>query len=139
MAERSRETEDYPGVVVHDGRVSGSITLGYTRLPFWAITTALCEGGWAEVQIDYLPEPGTDGAEAYLDRAQAAAFLHHLLQHRRDFGRLLCVLADEDRRDDARDDRGDPRWWMQMPRRRARVRAALQACIDEIDREAAGD
>lgn len=139
MRDRHEETEDYPGVVVHDGRVSGSITLGPTRLAFWAITTALCDGGWAEVQDDYLPEPGAPGAELYPDREQAAAFLHHLLQQRREFGRLLCVLADEDRRDDDRYDRGDDRWWMQMPRRRARVRAALQACIDEIDREATDD
>jgi hypothetical protein len=134
MRDRLEETEDYPRFIVCDGRVSGSITMGRSRLPVWAIVGALTSAGWREVEEDFLPERDSPLASHYPTRQETGSFLYHLLEQRGEFGRLLCVLADEDRRDNARRE-GRSRWWMEMPRRRARVRAALQRCIDEIDEQ----
>jgi hypothetical protein len=45
--EPSEESVDlYPGLVVHDGRVSGSITTGRSRLPLWAFMFVAIRDGW---------------------------------------------------------------------------------------------
>lgn len=81
----------YPGLVVHDGRVSGSITFGPTRLPLWAPVLRF---------EDALEDYGADPAEVQA----AECFLHDLLEMRGEFGRLLLVLADAERRDSERED-----------------------------------
>jgi hypothetical protein len=138
MRDRLDETEDYPRMFVCDGRVSGSITLGRTRLPLWAINAELVHNGWESAAREYYPAADDPAREYYPTEQETSDFLYHLLEQRGEFGRLLCVLADEDRRDLARR-QGHDRWWMQMPRRRARVRAALQVCIDEIDAQEHSD
>lgn len=85
------ETEDYPGLVVHDGRVSGSITVGHTRLPIWAfIYTAITEG-WDEAERGWTP------SDYGMKESDLAVFLHDLLNLRGDFGRLLLAMANAER------------------------------------------
>jgi hypothetical protein len=85
-------TEDYPGFVVHDGRVSGSITLGHSRLPIWCLIHQIVSAGYASAAEDY----PTLAEEASAD--EIGWFLYDLFEHRREFARLLCVLADVQRR-----------------------------------------
>lgn len=124
------ETEDYPGVVVCDGRMSGSITLGRSRLPFWCLIADIVDKGWNEVAQ-------RRGDQMYLTQREFSSFLYYLLEHRGDFGRLLCVLADVERRGlraSERDPNGCFSWWYH-PQMKARVREALQRCIDSLDAE----
>lgn len=86
--EPDAETEDYPGLWVHDGRVTGSITAGQTRLPLWAIIGTAILNGWDEVE---------DGWEPTCTAEELADFLHDLLQARGEFARLLLALANAER------------------------------------------
>jgi len=121
----------YPGLVVDDDRVSGSITVGRSRLPLWCFPGYLVRGGWAEVVATY-PQVTEYGWDA----EQCAAFLGNLLDVRGEFGRLLLVLADAERCDDA--GRPHTAWW-QRRRHRRRVREHLKRCLaalgDEGDEE----
>lgn len=50
----AEETDDlYPGLCVHDGRVTGSITIGPTRLPLWTILPTLIEEDWEAVRENW--------------------------------------------------------------------------------------
>lgn len=126
LRDPDEETEDYPGLVVHDGRVTGSITAGYTRLPLWCFVGEVIRRGWSKVQRD------RDIKE--IDKETLASFLYFLLEHRGDFGRLLCVLADVERRsaEIVEETHGEFSWWYH-PEMKARVREALQRCIDSLD------
>jgi hypothetical protein len=84
-------TEDYPGFVVHDGRVTGSITVGHSRLPLWCLINTMVDAGYSTTVEDY-PTLST-----YATADDIASFLYDLLEHRREFARLLCVLADVER------------------------------------------
>lgn len=108
----------YPGLVVADDRVSGSITLGQTRLPLWAIPVAFLE--WEEY---------ADGEEG-VTQTQAADFVHDLLELRGEFGRLLLVLANGERLE-RRSGPYDP-WW-ERPRARQRVVAQLKRCLSALE------
>lgn len=110
----------YPGLVVHDGRVSGSITLGRSRLPIWAFTAYLVEGGWENVKHDW---PDTYGWE----RAEMAQLLGDVFELRGEFARLLLVLADAERCDRSRLLSG-PSWW-ETKRHRKRVADQLKRCL----------
>jgi hypothetical protein len=100
----AEQTSEYPGLFVHDGRVTGSITAGQSRLPLWAFAG----WDWGEVVASY-PQVEEYG----WTEQRHAGFLHHLLQHRGEFARLLLVLADAERRDREReeDDLTAPVWW----------------------------
>jgi hypothetical protein len=146
--EPNAETEDYPGLVVHDGRVSGSITTGRSRLPLWAFVYTAVVDGWDEV------ERGWDPSEFGWTAESLAMFLSDVLEVRGEFARLICILADVERNDGLReeaafagkggvvqvklrdDDPPDavempPPWWAQ-PEDRDRVRAQLQRCLDVL-------
>ena len=90
MRDPDEETEDYPGLIVHDGRVTGSITLGRSRLPVWAFG-----GDWSYAEQGWTEHYGWD-------RSRWDAFLGNLLEQRGDFARLLCVLADVERQEGER-------------------------------------
>ena len=91
------ESDDlYPGLVVHDGRVTGSITSGPTRLPLWAFVTDIIHRGWGDVEDDY-PSAAEIGADGL------AAFLYDLLEARGEFGRLLLVVAGAERAEQNRE------------------------------------
>lgn len=84
--------------------------------------------GWAKVQADREITEITE--------QQLADFLYFLLEHRGDFGRLLCVLADVERQRAEMDESGKYEivsWW-HHPEMKARVRAALQRCVDSLDK-----
>ncbi len=86
-------TEDYPGFVVHDGRVTGSITLGHSRLPLWCLTHSMIDASYSTAAENYPTLP------TYATAAEIGSFLYDLLEQRREFARLLCVLADVERRE----------------------------------------
>lgn len=121
--EPGEETENlYPGLVVHDGRVSGSITVGRSRLPLWAfVWTALIQG-WDEVERGW--EPSQYGWTA----DKTGEFLHHLLEMRGEFGRLLLMLAEAERTEN---EMGDP-WW-QDDAVRERVVEQLRRCLAVLE------
>ena len=84
----------YPHLVVHDGRQSGSITFGRTRLPIWAPQ-------WELVDLDDYTHPDDPEDEW---REAGEAFVRHVLDMRGEFARLLLVLAAaEEKEEDARD------------------------------------
>lgn len=136
----------YPGLVVDDGRQSGSITVGQSRLPLWSFIGTALALGWEEVERGWSPTEHYGFTEDDL-----SGFLHHLLNVRGEFGRLLLVLANAERLEDDRSDRaldghgpvvnvtpGDPSavqlppsWWeddvLAIP-----VIRALTACLDAL-------
>ena len=122
------ETEDYPGLVVHDARVTGSITAGRSRLPLWAFIADVVRRGWASAEHGYEPSRYGWGAD------RMARFLYALLEHRGEFGRLICVLADVERRDFERDDTDDG-WWFKDDVQRARLAAQLRRCLEALEEQ----
>jgi hypothetical protein len=79
----------YPELVVDDGRVTGSITFGRTRLPIWAPQ-------WCLDDLEDYTTPD-DTREAW--QSAAESFIRDLLEARGEFARLLLVLADAERRE----------------------------------------
>jgi hypothetical protein len=130
-AEESREC--YPGLVVADNRVSGSITLGPSRMPIWATIPDLVDAGFDEIAEIW------DMADFNWDKQQMSAFLSNLLEMRGEFARLLLVLADAERDETERDEvayeagrqADDTPWWHHEPSRQ-RVREQLQRCLDTL-------
>ena len=118
-------TNLYPGLVVHDGRVSGSITIGRTRLPIWAIIGTAIRDGWPAVTSEY--EPPGEFTEEHL-----ADFLYWLTEQRGEFARLLLTLADVERYEAERDYDGPPRWWWDHEPSRSRVIDQLQRCLEAL-------
>lgn len=120
------ETEDYPGFVVHDGRVSGSITAGHSRLPLWSMIVGLVDTGWQSVAGDW--------EDPHITKEQLSGFLYYLLEQRGEFARLLCVLADVERQESEsmRDSEAPEDFlsWYEQEDKRERVLAALQICVD---------
>lgn len=123
--EPAEESDDlYPGLTVNDGRVSGSILVGHTRLPLWAFVSYAVTSGWGQADSSY------DIQKAGLTSDQFGEFLWALLEQRGEFGRLLLILADVERRDSIGDELGDP-WWRDDIQK-ARVVDQLQRCIDAL-------
>ena len=116
----------YPGLVVHDGRVSGSITFGKRRLPVWAI----------HVDFDEWDQYGSTAGEPSPDhygvtREAAGTFVHDLLELRGEFGRLLLVLANGERLE--RESRAAwPKAWWERPQYRKKVAAQLRRCLSAL-------
>lgn len=125
LRDPDEETEDFPKFVVHDGRMTGSITAGRTRLPLWCFISDVIDKGWAEV--------ADDREITEITQEDFSRFLYHLLEHRGDFGRLLCILADVERQGSDIRTKGDTFSWWYHPDMKARVREALQRCIDSLD------
>src|SRR5947199_308825 len=48
-------TDIYPGLVVQDDRVGGSITIRSSRLPLWTLIGTAIREGWDEVQERWAP------------------------------------------------------------------------------------
>lgn len=116
-------TNLYPGLVVHDGRASGSITIGRTRLPMWAIVGTAIRDGWRAVTSHYEPDEFTE--------EHLADFLYWLMEQRGEFARLLLTLADVERDELERDDDRLTRWWDHEPSR-SRVIDQLQRCLQAL-------
>lgn len=116
-AKRDKRGEHYPGLVVMDGRVTGSITLGQSRLPIWCIPHGF------DIEAHQM-EPTAYG----VTDDDLGEFVHRLLEARGNWGRLLCVIADEERASGY-----VPFLYDISERAKKRLRAALQACLDELD------
>jgi hypothetical protein len=116
----------YPGLVVHDGRVTGSITVGESRLPLWAFAGWDWDEvvhGWDYIETDY-----------EWTREKQCEFLYSLLNLRGDFARLLLVMADAER---IEHNRGAPfsgpkNWW-ETKKHRKRVGDALRRCLEVLE------
>lgn len=118
------ESHLYPGLCLCDDRVTGSITVGCSRLPLWAIVSTSILEGWDSVEHGWSP------TEHYGFTADdLAGFLYDLLEVRGEYGRLLLVLADAERCERGQ---GARRAWWQTKRHRKRVRAQLQRCLDAL-------
>lgn len=123
------ETEDYPNLTVYDRRVSGSIVVGHSRLPLWAIIRTAIDQGWPEVEKNW-PQITEDYRFSASD---LSAFLYFLLRQRGEFGRLVCILADAERRDYERTEELDaPPWW-EDESTRERVAAQLRTCLASVE------
>lgn len=84
-------TDIYPGLVVQDDRVGGSITVRQSRLPLWVLVRPSINGGWSHVQ------EGWD-VDAYdFTPQEFSEFLYNLLESRGEFARLLLELANANR------------------------------------------
>lgn len=114
------ETCDYPGLWVADDRVTGSITDGQSRLPLWCYITLVAEQGFNDRVTESWPPHE-------MTAAHLGDFLYHLLNLRGEFGRLVCVLADIERRPE----RGGWAWWEHKTHRQ-RVIKQLQRCLDVL-------
>ncbi len=124
-AEESRNL--YPGLVVHDDRVTGSITAGASRLPLWCFVGLMVLAGWSDAEVAAY-EPDQYGWTA----ERMAEFLASLLDERGEFARLLLILADVERRDSGRMERGDTRAWYEVAGQRARVVRQLRRCLEAL-------
>ena len=91
---KDAETEDYPNLIVCDGRVTGQITVHRSRLPLSTIAGMALHRGWGEVVAgwDYIE---TDYG---FTEADLAGFIYDLLDVRHEQARLLCIMADIQRR-----------------------------------------
>lgn len=130
----SAETEDYPGLVVHDGRVTGSITVGRSRLPLWAICSTAIKGSWnTERTWNDDVESGWEPSRYGFTEDDFAHFIYCLLEMRGEFGRLLLMLADAERRERAHDRLKDDRGWWEMPTVQRRILAQLRRCTEALE------
>ena len=124
MTPDPQESDDlYPGLSVNDHRVTGSITVGCTRLPLWAFTGAAITHGW-----DYVEEGWEPSAYGFTDR-DLGHFLYLLLEQRKEFARLLLVLADAERSSESR---RNGRHWLAVKKQRRRVASQLRRCLAEL-------
>ena len=134
----------YPGLTVHDGRVSGSITIGRTRLPLWAVVGEVIRENWDSVEYYYGPTSWSE--------AEFLTFLANLLDLRGEFARLLCTLADVERLESIREETAlkgceglvdvtpgvpgavqpPPSWW-QDPELKSRVVDQLKLCLAVLE------
>lgn len=112
----------YPGLVVHDDRVTGSITVGRTRLPVWAFIGEAIREGWGVATEDYYPEDRDPQYHGF-DAEAAALFFHCLMEQRGEFGRLILLLADVERASTLRWD------WTQTRKHPARLAVQMRRCL----------
>ena len=113
-------TKDYPGLSVHDGMSAGSIRMeGAAAL--WAITATVLKFDWGFLSKSW--------GDPEMTEDEFRSFIHNLMQQRGEFGRLVCVLADVERRSHA-----NKVWWQTKTQRR-RMIAQLQRCIDALQEE----
>lgn len=148
-------TDLYPGLVVHDGRVSGSITIDASRLPLWCAPFYLAEG-WASFAAEYAYDDEPVGTVYGMDADGIAQFLCYLFDQRGEFARLILVLADVERIEQERSDAhmeehapgealvqmdiGDgsggvpfPKAWWEMPDQVERVADMLRRCLAVLE------
>lgn len=115
----------YPGLVVCDDRVTGSITAGRSRLPLWAFTGCAVVHGWDETESSYSPSDYDMTAESL------GTFLGDLLNQRGEFARLILVLADAERQDRESDEFG-PAWW-ETPDVARPIADQLRRCLATLE------
>lgn len=118
------ESDDlYPGLTVSDNRVTGSITVGRSRLPVWAFVSEAVTHGWDSAEHFYEP------SEYGMDAEDLGTFLYRLMELRGEFGRLLLLLADAERCESLS---GHRPWW-KTKRHRKRVGDQLRRCLATLE------
>jgi hypothetical protein len=126
--EVDREDIDlYPGLVVNDARVSGSITTGESRLPLWCFAWTAVRDGWGAVEDGWEPSKYGWGSD------EMGAFLSDLLEMRGEFARLLLVLADAERCERTRGGPFSGGSWWETKRHRKRIADQLRRCLDRLE------
>ena len=113
------QTNGFPKLMVHDDVQSGSINVRNTRLPLWAIISTAINEGWEQVDWGWSPDDHYG-----FNKVDLSHFLYNLLEQRGEFGRLLLMLADVERRNNAG-------WW-ERPYSRNRVTRQLERCLDAL-------
>jgi hypothetical protein len=124
--EPAEETEGYPGFWVCDNGVGGALTIGRSRLSVEAVIWSLVEGGWQGVLAGWPYIEDTYGVTG----DDMARFLAHLLHVPGEFARLLLVLADAERCEQASNQRKP--WW-HVKRHRKRVGDQLRRCLAVLE------
>lgn len=125
------ETEDYPNLTVRDGCVSGSINVDHSRLPLWALIWSAVVEGWPSVESNW-PQITED---YHFSADDLAKFLYFLLEQRGEFGRLVCVLADVERREYERQEKRGvigSAWWEHRASKK-RVVDQLRVCLAALE------
>jgi len=123
----AEETLDlYPGLVVCDDRVSGSITAGQSRLPLWAFVGTVVADGWETVVSEEDGWPYMEEDYGWTQQ-KMSDFLYHLMQPRGEFGRLVLLLAEMNRMSE---EANAP--WLSDEEQRQRMREQLQRCLDAL-------
>lgn len=107
----------YPGLVVRDNRVSGSITIRQSRLPLWTLIGTVIREDWESV------ESGWNVADYNYSAEELADFLYHLLESRGEFARLILELANAHKQNDF--------WWIDEEICE-QVRVRLKKCLDSL-------
>ena len=137
-------TDLYPGLVLADDRVTGSITIGRTRLPLWAVISEVIRKGWDFVEEEYYPDLDSDNInfgestpeenrarciqEYYSFNAEKAAeFFYNLLEQRGELGRLVLLLADVERMSTFQ------RHWTETKKHRQRMIKQLRRCLEILE------
>lgn len=121
-------TEDFPGLIVWEERMCGDITVGHSRLPIGMVLAIMLQD-----------PPVADVEDCYPDvtkkeQRRLVEFVRCLVGHDGDWGRLLCVLADVNRKTANRRDRNwNAKPWIHRRKDRDRVRAALLTCLAALD------
>src|SRR3990167_2493197 len=126
LRDPSEETQEYPGLFVSDERITGSITLGQSRLPIWCFLYTVLIEGWDEAKVNW---PSIK--DYNFTKEDLAAFLTNLVHVRGDFGRLLLAIANAERLEEKRADTDDimaPSWW-EDPELKAPVIELLRKCL----------
>ena len=125
----AEETEDlYAGLCVCDDRVSGSITVGPSRLPLWAFVATIVMNNWEAVADE------EDGDFPQVEKnygwtqQMMADFLYYAMQSRGEFGRLTLLMAEMNRRSEA-----DQAPWLLDADNRQQMKAQLQKCLDALE------
>ena len=116
--EPAEESHEYPGLCLWDARVTGSITAGCSRLPLWAFVWTALRDGWAGAESGWSPSRHEWDAE------KMGEFLYNLLEQRGEFGRLILVLADAERRNS-----GMGKAWWETKKQRRRVLKQLRRAV----------
>lgn len=124
----AEETVDlYAGLCVDDDRVSGSITVGCSRLPLWAFVGTIVTDGWETIVSEEDGWPYLEDGYGWT-RQKMSDFLYHSMQSRGEFGRLTLLMAEMNR---SGEEAGAP--WIEEADNRERVREQLQRCLDALE------
>jgi hypothetical protein len=127
LRQPAEESADlYPGFVVCDDRVAGSITAGRSCLPVWAFIGTLVRDGWGEAHEAWQIKTTTG-----LTKERLSDLLHDLFQARGELGRLLLVLAAAHREVDGETAPA----WQDQPELCAHVKAQLRRCLEVLETE----
>lgn len=123
----AEETVDlYPGLCVDDDRVSGSITVGSSRLPLWAFVGTIVMDDWEAVAGEEGNFPQVEKDYGWTQQMMSD-FLYHAMQSRGEFGRLTLLMAEMNRLGKSANES-----WISKADNRERMKEQLQRCLDTL-------